>query len=116
MKKVNIAYGIITGLFLALMLMTAVTSFIPNPDGQAMMKHLGYPYSILIFLSVANILGVIAILVPGYLPAERMDLCRIYLRSGWCRIQRPVSRRSPKPMDTCADWDRFCIRLLLFIS
>jgi uncharacterized membrane protein YphA (DoxX/SURF4 family) len=66
MKKVNIAYGIITGLFLALMLISAVTSFLPNPDGQAMMKHLGYPYSILVFLSVAKILGVIAILVPGY--------------------------------------------------
>jgi uncharacterized membrane protein YphA (DoxX/SURF4 family) len=30
------------------------------------MKHLGYPYSVLTFLSVAKILGIIAILIPGF--------------------------------------------------
>ena len=48
------------------MLFSAVASLRPNPDGVAMMKHLGYPYSILTLLSVAKILGVIAILVPGF--------------------------------------------------
>jgi uncharacterized membrane protein YphA (DoxX/SURF4 family) len=31
-----------------------------------MMKHLGYPYNVLILLSIAKILGVIVILIPGF--------------------------------------------------
>jgi hypothetical protein len=31
-----------------------------------MMKHIGYPYSVLTLLSIAKILGVITILVPGF--------------------------------------------------
>jgi hypothetical protein len=66
MKKINIFYWIFTGLLAALMLFSAVTGLMGNPDGDAMMKHLGYGSYVLPFLSVAKILGVIAILVPGY--------------------------------------------------
>jgi hypothetical protein len=66
MKKAKIIYWIFTGLLIALMLMSAVTSFIPNPEGEAMMKGIGYPYSVLHMLAVAKVLGVIALLVPGY--------------------------------------------------
>jgi hypothetical protein len=62
----KIIYWIFTGLLIALMLMSAVTSFIPNPDGEAMMKQIGYPYNVLHLLAVAKILGAIALLVPGY--------------------------------------------------
>jgi uncharacterized membrane protein YphA (DoxX/SURF4 family) len=48
------------------MLFSAIASLKQNPDGVAMMKHLGYPYSVLTLLSIAKILGVIAILVPGF--------------------------------------------------
>jgi len=30
------------------------------------MKHLGYPYNVLILLSVAKILGIMVILLPGF--------------------------------------------------
>ncbi|MDB4926343.1 DoxX family protein [Mucilaginibacter sp.] len=65
MKKIKITYWVFTILLIALMLLSAVTSFMPNPNGIAMMKHIGYPYNVLMLLSVAKILGIIAILMPG---------------------------------------------------
>ena len=69
MKKVNkikIVYWIFTILLIVLMLFSAVSVFMSNPQGDAMMKHIGYPMSVLKLLSVAKLLGIIAILVPGY--------------------------------------------------
>ncbi len=66
MKSIRITYWIFTILLIALMLFSAFASLKQNPDGVAMMKHLGYPYSVLTLLSVAKILGVIAILIPGF--------------------------------------------------
>jgi hypothetical protein len=67
MKKINIIYWIATGLLLALMLFSAVGSFMPpTPDGTKMMHAMGYQTYIIQFLAVAKILGIIAILVPGF--------------------------------------------------
>jgi hypothetical protein len=66
MKKINIIYWIATGLILALMLFSAISSFMENPDGAKMMDQLGYKPYVLHLLAVAKILGIIAILVPGY--------------------------------------------------
>src|SRR5450631_1964849 len=66
MKSIKIAYWVFTILMILLMLFSAISSLMPNPEGIAMMKHLGYPYSVLTLLSIAKILGVIAILVPGF--------------------------------------------------
>ncbi len=66
MKAIRITYWIFTILLIVLMLFSAFASLKPNPDGIAMMKQLGYPYNVLTLLSVAKILGVIAILVPGF--------------------------------------------------
>ena len=66
MKKTKIIYWIFTVLLIALMLMSAVTSFMPNPQSEAMMQSIGYPYNVLYLLAVAKILGVIALLVPGF--------------------------------------------------
>jgi hypothetical protein len=49
----------------ALMLFSAIGSFMNNPQGAEGARHLGYPMYIFKFLAVAKILGVIAILVPG---------------------------------------------------
>ena len=65
-KTINIIYWISTGLILAMMLFSAVSSFIENPDGDKMMAVLGYKPYVLHLLGVAKILGVIAILVPGF--------------------------------------------------
>ena len=66
MKAIKITYWVFTVLLIVLMLFSAIASFRPNPDGIAMMQHIGYPYSVLQFLAVAKILGIIAIVIPGY--------------------------------------------------
>src|SRR5450432_2976552 len=66
MKKINIIYWITTGLILALMLWSAIGSFMDNPESAKMMAPLGYKPYVFHFLAVAKILGIIAILVPGY--------------------------------------------------
>lgn len=65
-KSKKIAYWIFTILLIMLMLFSALSSFTSNPQGEMMMKHIGYPMSVLKLLSIAKILGVIAILIPGY--------------------------------------------------
>jgi hypothetical protein len=66
MKSIRITYWVFTILLILLMLFSAISSLLQNPNGVALMKHLGYPYSVLTLLSVAKILGIIAILVPGF--------------------------------------------------
>ncbi|MGZ3764803.1 MAG: DoxX family protein [Mucilaginibacter sp.] len=65
MKTTKILYWVFTILLVALMLFSAIGSFIPNPQGDAFAKHIGFPLYIFKFLAVAKILGVVAILVPG---------------------------------------------------
>jgi uncharacterized membrane protein YphA (DoxX/SURF4 family) len=65
-KTINIIYWISTGLILAMMLFSAVSSFIDNPEGAKMMAAIGYRPYVLHLLAVAKVLGVIAILTPGF--------------------------------------------------
>ena len=62
----KIIYWIFTGLLIALMLFSAVGSLFPSPEGDAVMKQITYPYNVLYLLAVAKVLGIIALLVPGY--------------------------------------------------
>jgi len=66
MKKINIIYWVATGLILALMLFSALSSFRNDPKAAEMMAPLGYKPYVFHFLAVAKILGIIAILVPGF--------------------------------------------------
>src|SRR5882762_1506351 len=66
MKKTKILYWIITGLFSAFMLFSAIPDIMVVPDAITFMNHLGYPIYIIPFLGVAKLLGVIAILIPGF--------------------------------------------------
>ena len=63
---INVIYWISTGLILAMMLFSAASSFMENPDGTKMMAAIGYRPYVLHLLAVAKILGVIAILTPGF--------------------------------------------------
>ena len=67
MKKINILFWIFNGLLAALMLFSAISS-LTNPAAakEIVTKHLGYPEYFGTLLSVAKILGVIAILTPGF--------------------------------------------------
>ena len=67
MKRTKILYWIFTGLFSAFMLFSAVPDMLTVPNAIKMVHdQLGYPVYIIPFLGVAKILGVIAILIPGY--------------------------------------------------
>ncbi|HEV8083733.1 MAG TPA: DoxX family protein [Chitinophagaceae bacterium] len=66
MKKTKILYWVFTGLFAALMLFTSVPDILKVPEAVTFMTTLGYPEYLIRFLGVAKLLGVIAILIPGY--------------------------------------------------
>ncbi len=66
MKKVNIAYWVITGLFAAFMLFSAIPDIMMVPEAVTMVTGLGYPKYIIPFLGVAKTLGAVAILIPNF--------------------------------------------------
>lgn len=66
MKKTKIIYWIFTGLFAALMLFSSIPGLLKDPNALKFMADLQYPPYLTGFLGVAKILGVIAILIPGY--------------------------------------------------
>ncbi len=67
MKKLNIIYWIFTALLCGLMLFSAIGGLAnPEESKKFMVDHLGYPHYIEAFLSIAKILGVIALLIPGF--------------------------------------------------
>jgi hypothetical protein len=66
MKKTNIIYWTVTGLFAAFMLFSSIPDVLVVPDAVTFMTHLGYPVYFIPFIGIAKLLGIIAILVPGY--------------------------------------------------
>lgn len=65
MKKINLAYWIVTGLFAAFMLFSSIPNLLSSPESLEFLGHLGYPNYIVPFLGAAKIAGAIAILIPG---------------------------------------------------
>ncbi|TNJ66189.1 DoxX family protein [Paenibacillus hemerocallicola] len=66
MKKINVLYWSFTGLLSALMVLGSIPDIILVPDAVALFEHLGYPTYLLPFLGIAKLLGIVAILVPGF--------------------------------------------------
>ena len=66
MKKTNTIYWIFTIIFAVLMLLSAIPDVLNTADAIAFMGKLGYPKYFTPFIGVAKVLGVVAILVPGY--------------------------------------------------
>ena len=65
MKKTKIIFWVITVLFCAFMLFSAIPDILVIPDAVTFMSHLGYPKYFIAFIGVAKLLGVIAVLIPG---------------------------------------------------
>lgn len=66
-KKINIIYWIFTGLFAAFMLLSSIPDIIMHPAAvEIIHTRLGYPTHFLPFVGVAKLLGVIAVIVPGF--------------------------------------------------
>ena len=67
MKKINLIYWILTGLFCGLMLMSAIPDIMNTSDAVLIInKQLGYPAYFTPFIGAVKILGVIALLIPGF--------------------------------------------------
>lgn len=66
MKKTRIIFWVVTGLLAVMLGIGAVYDAISAPEAVAHVTRIGYPAYIVPFLGVAKILGVIAILIPGY--------------------------------------------------
>ena len=66
MKKTKIFFWIITGLFSAFMLQIAIPEILLSNDGVMYVTMLGFPKYITPFLGVAKLLGIVAILIPGF--------------------------------------------------
>ena len=65
-KSVRIWFWIITGIFSAFMLFSAIPDVLMTPEAKAFMNSLGYPDYIIPFIGVAKMLGILAILLPGF--------------------------------------------------
>jgi hypothetical protein len=66
MKKLSIIYWITTGLMSALMLLGSFVDLSQAPDALALIKHLGYPAYFVPFIGLVRLLGVVAVLIPGF--------------------------------------------------
>ena len=66
MKKIGITYWVFTAFAGALMLMAAIPDLLQVPGARGVIAHLGYPDYLLLFLGVAKLFGVAALLVPRF--------------------------------------------------
>ncbi len=65
-KRNTILFWIFTVLFCAFMMMSTIPNILSAPEWVEVFKMLGYPLYMLPFIGVAKLLGVIALLVPGF--------------------------------------------------
>lgn len=66
-KTTNILYWIFTILFSLLMIFSAVGGLQPSPEAiELIHDQLGYPVYFIQFISIAKLIGSIAILIPGF--------------------------------------------------
>jgi hypothetical protein len=68
MKKVNIAYWIITIILAAFIILGAIPDLLSMPMAAEIFNKLHQPAYMMPFLGAAKILGMIAILIPGNFP------------------------------------------------
>lgn len=87
MKKTTIAYWVLTGLFALLMFGSAVFNIMVSPESVQGFRELGLPAHLIPFLGWAKLLGVLAILIPGYPRLKEWayaGLCYDLLGAAYC--------------------------------
>lgn len=65
MKRTKIVYWLITIVFAAFMIFTALPDLILSPEAKKFVNDLGYPDYFIRFIGFAKILGSLAIVIPG---------------------------------------------------
>lgn len=67
MKKANIAYWIFTGLLSVSLLLSSIPAIMGVPDAVYLItEHLGYPAYFVFYVGLVKLIGVAALLVPGF--------------------------------------------------
>ena len=66
MKKINIAYWIVTGLYAAFMILTSIPYLMQTPDTVNFFQQISYPTYLIPFLGAAKIVACIVILLPYF--------------------------------------------------
>ena len=66
MKKTTTLYWITTALFAGFMTFSAIPDVFSTTEAVAFVTGLGYPDYFVPFIGIAKLLGVIAILIPGF--------------------------------------------------
>lgn len=66
MNRLTLAYWIVTGLMALYMSLGAGLDVVGAADARALITHLGYPLYFMPYIGVLKLLGIIAVLVPGY--------------------------------------------------
>ncbi len=66
MKRTNILYWVFTGLMSLFFLPGAVMNMLSTPESLEVFRHIGFPDYMSPFMGTLKLLGVIAILIPGY--------------------------------------------------
>lgn len=65
MKRINIAYWVVTGLFSAFMIFSSLGGITLDEQAVAFLHdHLGYPLYFIQFISVMKVIGAVVILLP----------------------------------------------------
>jgi uncharacterized membrane protein YphA (DoxX/SURF4 family) len=65
-RRDTILFWVFTGLFCAFMLTSTIPNILSAPEWVDVFKQLGYPLYMLPFIGIAKLLGIIALLVPGF--------------------------------------------------
>lgn len=65
-KRTKIIYWTITILFAGFMIFSSVPDLLSKPEAISFLAQLGYPAYIAPFLGFAKLLGIVAILIPGF--------------------------------------------------
>ncbi|MCK6617975.1 MAG: DoxX family protein [Cyclobacteriaceae bacterium] len=65
-KRDTIFFWLFTGLFCAFMLTSAIPNIMSTQEWVDVFNELGYPVYMLPFIGVAKLLGISALLVPGF--------------------------------------------------
>jgi hypothetical protein len=66
MKNINAFYWICTGLLIPAIGIGSLFGIVPNEENLKVFFSLGYPAYIVPFLSIAKLLGLVVIFLPGY--------------------------------------------------
>lgn len=65
-KRDTLFFWIFTGLFCAFMLSSAIPNILSTQEWVDVFSQLGYPVYLLPFIGVAKLLGIVALLIPGF--------------------------------------------------